>query len=183
MSSSETFQLTTKDHAILEVMRERNVARDEIISEILRRKLSRAIIRFSEDIPADIVTLSSRVTYRIDDGPAETRILAPDNMRGLIGLLLPIGHPRALALIGLAEGQSMAIPRTDGGLETLTAVNVMYQPEAARRERLMQPLTGGPSATSRSRPALKLVHSSEGPTNFRAADDRVEPDDPGPSAA
>src|SRR5690606_23778161 len=124
-------------------------------------KLSRAIIRFSEDIPADVVTLSSRVTYRVDDGPAETRIIAPDNMRGLIGLLLPICHPRALALIGLAEGQSMAIPRTDGGIETLSVVHVMYQPEAARRERLGQTRTIEPRSVRKGGPALKLVHSSD----------------------
>lgn len=187
MSMSETFQLTTKDHMILEVMRERNLARDPVISEILRRKLSHAIILFREDIPPDVVTLSSRVSYRVEDAPAETRIIAPDDMRGLVGLLLPITHPRALALIGLAEGQSMTIPTADGGTETVTAIQVAYQPEAARRERL------GLSPPTDTRPPrhgpgfLRLVHDADArtdaPRDHRRAQASGGFDDPGPSAA
>lgn len=183
---NESFQLTTKDHTILEVMRERSIARDQIVSEILRRKLSRAVILFREDIAADVVTLSSRVTYRVDDAPAETRIIAPDDMRGLVGLLLPIGHPRALALMGLAEGQSMTIPRADGGSETLTVVQVVYQPEAARRERLRQAEPLAPRPSRQAGHALRLVHSADVPLatpHARPAIAGTGPDDPGPSAA
>lgn len=42
---------------------------------------------FRDDIPANVVTLSSRVAYRVNDGPAETRIVAHDQMRGLVGML------------------------------------------------------------------------------------------------
>ena len=184
MSDTETYQLTTKDYTILEVMRERYQGRDATMSAILQRKISRAAVTFREDVPPDVVTLSSRVAYRVNDGPPETRIVAHDEMRGLVGMLLPITNPRGLALLGLAEGQSMTIPNPDGKLDTLTVQEVVYQPEAARRDRLRlaqgnEPRPGGP--------VLRVVHRSDGlpeksATKVMAA---VESgfDDPGPSAA
>lgn len=187
MCSNETFQLTTKDHAILEVMRERAIGRDAIVSEILRRKLSRAMLMFREDIAPEVVTLSSRVRFRVDDAPAETRIITPDEMRGLVGQSLPISHPRALALIGLAEGQSMSIAKADGGTERVTVLEVVDQPEAARRERLGTALSAEavpPRPVSRF---LRLVHDAgaqpAAPSMSRAAARDGGPDDPGPSAA
>ncbi|MEZ5782228.1 MAG: nucleoside-diphosphate kinase [Rhizobiaceae bacterium] len=187
MSHDEAFQLTTKDHAILDVMRERAMGRDPIACEILRRKLSRATLMFGEDVAPTVVTLSSRVQFRVDDAPAETRIISPDNMRGLVGQCLPISSHRALALIGLSEGQSMTIPKSDGGEETITAVQVVYQPEAARRERLGLALPPEPTAVRRPAPILRLVHDADGP---RESGQGVQPmvvdcgfDDPGPSAA
>ena len=139
---------------------------------------------FRDDIPPTVVTLSSRVAYRVNDGPAETRIVAHDEMRGLVGMLLPITNPRGLALLGLAEGQSMTIPNADGKLDTLTVQEVLYQPEAARRERLR--LAQG---TSHARADLFSGSSTvrmgcriKSATKVMAA---VESgfDDPGPSAA
>ncbi|WP_404924799.1 nucleoside-diphosphate kinase [Mesorhizobium sp. ORM16] len=135
MPTIDSCQLTTKDFTILEVMQERH-PRGDALSVVLQRKISSAIVMFREDIPPTVVTLSTRVTYRVNDGPAETRIVAHDEMRGLVGMLLPITNPRGLALLGLAEGQSMSIPTAQGGHETLAVHEVVYQPEAARRERL-----------------------------------------------
>ncbi|TPJ38241.1 nucleoside-diphosphate kinase [Mesorhizobium sp. B2-6-5] len=183
----DSCQLTIKDYTILEVMRERHPARDETFSAILQRKISSAVVVFREDIPATVVTLSSRVAYQVNDGPAETRIVAHDEMRGLVGMLLPITNPRGLALLGLAEGQSMSIPTANGCLETLTLHEVVYQPEAARRERLK--LAGGaaPASWRLGGPVLRVVHRSdelqdEAENRVMAAFD-TEFDDPGPSAA
>jgi len=184
MSDTETCQLTTKDYTILEVMLERYQSRDPIMEAILQRKISRALVMFREDVPANVVTLSSRVAYRVDDGPAETRIVAHDEMRGLVGMLLPITNPRGLALLGLAEGQAMTIPRPDGNRETLTVQEVVYQPEAARRERSR--LANGTDPRP-SGPVLRVVHRSDrlpyksAKTIVMAVDGDF--DDPGPSAA
>jgi regulator of nucleoside diphosphate kinase len=186
MPTIDSCQLTTKDYTILEVIRERHPIRDETFSTILQRKISSAVVMFREDIPANVVTLSSRVAYRVNDGPAETRIVAHDQMRGLVGMLLPITNPRGLALLGLAEGQSMSIPTADGSLETLTVHEVVYQPEAARRERLK--LAGVAASGSRlGGPGLRVVHRSDEPhdvaQNKVAAAFDAGFDDPGPSAA
>ncbi|WP_208603617.1 hypothetical protein [Mesorhizobium loti] len=92
----DSCQLTTKDYTILEVMQERRPARGDTLSAILQRKISSAVVVFSEDILASVVTLSTRVAYRVNDGQAETRIVAHDEMRGLVGMLLPITNPRGL---------------------------------------------------------------------------------------
>ncbi|MBZ9943020.1 nucleoside-diphosphate kinase [Mesorhizobium sp. BR1-1-13] len=160
MPTIDSCRLTTKDYTILEVMQERH-PRGDALSVVLQRKISSAIVMFREDIPPTVVTLSTRVTYRVNDGAAETRIVAHDEMRGLVGMLLPITNPRGLALLGLAEGQSMSIPTAQGGHETLTVHEVVYQPEAARRERLK--LTGGaaPDPWRPNGPVLRVVHHSD----------------------
>lgn len=184
MSKTETCQLTTKDYTILEVMQERHLGGDETLSGILHRKVSSALVMFRDDIPPTVVTLSSRVAYRVNDCPAETRIVAHGEMGGLIGMLLPITTPRGLALLGLAEGQSMTIPKADGSLETLTVQEVVYQPEAARRERIKLACGADPNS---GRPVLRVVHRSDGSPDGAATKARAgvetEFDDPGPSAA
>ncbi|SJM34642.1 nucleoside-diphosphate kinase [Mesorhizobium delmotii] len=187
MPNIDSCQLTTKDYTILEVMRERHPARTQTLLIILDRKISSALVMFLEDIPATVVTLSSRVAYRVNDGPTETRILTHGEMRGLVGMLLPITNPRGLALLGLAEGQSMTIPSADGSPETLTVHEVVYQPEAARRERLKLALGAEPGSSQLGRPVLRVVHRSD-----KLQDNAVNKvmaafdtgfDDPGPSAA
>ncbi|MDG4879244.1 nucleoside-diphosphate kinase [Mesorhizobium sp. WSM4935] len=187
MSTSDSCQLTTKDYTILEVVRDRHPMRNETFWAILQRKISTAVVMFRDDIPPNVVTLNSRVAYRVNDGPAETRIIAHDQMRGLVGMLLPITNLRGLALLGLAEGQSISIPTAGGHLETLTVHEVVYQPEAARRERLK--LAGVVASEPRrpSEPGLRVVHRSDEPCDkprneVPAAFD-VGFDDPGPSAA
>lgn len=100
MPNIDNCQLTTKDYTILEVIHERHPLRDETFSTILHRKISSAVVMFRQDIPANVVTLSSRVAYRVNDGPAETRIVAHDQMRGLVVMLLPIANPRGVARSG-----------------------------------------------------------------------------------
>ncbi|ESY27696.1 hypothetical protein [Mesorhizobium sp. LNJC391B00] len=187
MPTIDSCKLTTKDYTILEVMQERRLARGDAFSAILQQKISSAVVVFREDIPATVVTLSSRVAYRVNDGPAETRIVAHDEIRGLVGMLLPITNSRGLALLGLAEGQSMSIPTADGGLETLSVHEVVYQPEAARRERLK--LAGGaaPGSWRPDGPVLRIVHRSD-ETQDKVANHVMAAldtgfDDPGPSAA
>ena len=184
---TDNCQLTTKDYTILEVVRDRHPMRDETFSATLQRKISSAVVMLRDDIPPNVVTLNSRIAYRVNDGPAETRIIAHDQMRGLVGMLLPITNVRGLALLGLAEGQSISIPTADGRPETLTVHEVVYQPEAARRERLK---LAGVVASEPQRPTesgLRVVHRSDGPRdkprNQVAAAFDAGFDDPGPPAA
>jgi len=186
MSNADSCQLTTKDYTILEVMLERHAGRDETLAGLLRRKLAHALVTFRDDIPADVVTLSSRVTYRVDGGPAETRIVAHDDMRGLVGMLLPITHPRGLALLGLAEGQSISLRKEDGSRETLTVQEVVYQPEAARREAASLGQETAEPAQRRG-PMLRVVHRADSvaqpPARQTVTVGFSGFDDPGPSAA
>lgn len=170
--------LTTNDHAILKEILDR-APRDNAYRRLLRRKLVKAEICSPSDLPDDVVTINSRVTFCVDAGaprtanvvrnesqdfpnytvsvesllglgllglrvggaitvetetgglqkinvirlgfqtpaphsntpPSETQIGAHGEMRGLVGILLPITNPRGLARLGLAEGQSIPSPK------------------------------------------------------------------------
>lgn len=186
MSNDQIFRLTTKDYTLLEVMLDQQLERDDPITPILRRKLSAAVVTFREDIPANVVTLGSRVTYRVNDTPSETRIVTHDEMRSLVGSVLSITNPRGLALLGLAEGEQMTFHRADGTEETVSVETVVYQPEASRRDMAkLGSATGSCQVSPRS--ALRVVNGS-GNVLVRAVKSLFckassEFDDPGPSAA
>ncbi|UXN66120.1 nucleoside-diphosphate kinase (plasmid) [Phyllobacterium sp. A18/5-2] len=137
MFKSNVCQLTTKDYYTLQSMQDSMFLKDELMRSILRDKLSNAIVTFPEDIPSTVVTLNSRISYRVDGGLLENRVIGNNDMRGIVGLtVISISHPRGLTLLGLAEGQSAVVGRTSDARETVKVEKVFYQPEAeARRVR------------------------------------------------
>ena len=149
--STETCILTTKDFTILEVMRERCLGSDDPLAPILKRKIESALVVFRDDVPANVATLSSRVTFRVDGREPDTRILSHDRMNSSAGLFLPISRPRALALIGLAEGQDFILTDHDGREErvVLETVAVPAGSGAARE--------GSPEQPVRSRAAQAVA--------------------------
>jgi len=174
-------RLTTKDQAILETLLERCQDQGGAYAALIARKLAGAEVRPGRDIPANVVTLDSRVLYRVDGGPAETRIVARSAVGGpVVGLLLPLTTLRGLALLGMAEGESVVVE--EGGAQvTLSVQAVAYQPEAARREAQIGSAARGP--------ALRLVHSVSTvpeparPSRYILSRGFDGDDDPGPSAA
>jgi regulator of nucleoside diphosphate kinase len=178
--SAETCILTTKDFTILEVMRERCLGRDDPLASILKRKIESALVVFRDDVPLSVATLSSRVTFRVGWRDPDTRILSHDRMNGSAGLFLPITTPRALALLGLTEGQDFLVTDHEGREERVVLEKVQYQPEAARRER---EALASFSAPAHRKPSLKLIR---GATDSQPRLEGIGPDgfdDPGPSAA
>lgn len=175
MLDRERCLLTTKDFTILEVMLARRIPADATMAPLIRRKLDAAVVVFREDIPVNVVTLNSRVAYRIGDGEAETRIISHDELRGLVGFTLPITHPRGLALLGLQEGQSITIPVKGGGAETLSVERILFQPEAAGRKM---------TESRRAGRRLRLVYDADAlPVLGSSTEFADGPDDPGPAAA
>jgi regulator of nucleoside diphosphate kinase len=133
--SKEICILTTKDLTILEVMLDRCLYRDDPMASLLKRKINSALVMFREDVPENVATLSSRVTFSVDGRDPHTRIISHDRMTSSIGLFLPITCPRGLALLGLSEGQEFRMPNNNGVEERILIEKVHYQPEAAKRER------------------------------------------------
>lgn len=178
--TSETCFLTTKDFTILEVMRDRCLGRDDTLAPILKRKIETATVMFRDDIPVNVATLSSRVTFSVDGRDPDTRIISPDRMTSPIGMYLPITTGRGLALLGLSEGQDFAVANGDGDEERIVLHEVHYQPEAARREQEAFERAG--AQTSR-KPRLRVIRSAfhDQPRLVPVAHDGF--DDPGPSAA
>jgi regulator of nucleoside diphosphate kinase len=177
---TETCILTTKDFTILEVMRDRCLGSEDPLAPMLKRKIETALVVFREDVPVNVATLSSRVTFRVDGRDADTRILSHERMAGPIGMFLPITAARGLALLGLAEGQDFVFAGRDGQEERIVLEKVEYQPEAARREK---EALAGLSARGRRKPALRLIRGAfyNQPRLVTAGSGGC--DDPGPSAA
>lgn len=97
----------------------------------LVRELMRATVVDEGWIPADVVTMGSRVEYR-QAGKESTQIVTlsypaeRELFRDAISILTPVGA----ALIGLSAGQSIYYARPDGIQVTIEVVKVLYQPEA-----------------------------------------------------
>lgn len=176
----ETCFLTTKDFTILEVMRDRCLGRDDPLAPILKRKIETATVMFRNDIPVNVATLSSRLTFSVNGREPDSRIISHDRMTSPIGMFLPITTARGLALLGLSEGQEFTIVNTDGQEERILLHEVHYQPEAARREK--EALVRMNTPTS-GKPTLRVIRGAfdEPPRLVAVAQDGF--DDPGPSAA
>jgi regulator of nucleoside diphosphate kinase len=179
-------ELTSKDHAILEVMHERSSALGEPIAPMLREKLAGARVVLRDEVHPDVVTLNSRVLFNVDGGVKQTRIVVQGELRALVGMTIPLATPLGIALLGLSPGQAATIERADGTLETVHLERVLYQPEAAKRGMLQG--KAAMAANNGSSPRFpRLVYSSDGPVlNVSLQPDATrgyDDDGPGPSAA
>lgn len=174
---SETCILTIRDFAMLEGLSDGRLSGNDPLVPILRRKIDRARVVFRADVPANVATLSSRVTFSVDGRDPETGVLSRDRMAAGADRFVPISTPRGLALLGLAEGQEFVITNGEGSEERIRLETVEYQPEAARRAK------EDSGAPAQRKPALKLIRGSNDDPRRLAAATADGPDDPGPSAA
>lgn len=174
MWTSKGCILTFSDFNILEQLQKNITDGRTAFARLLEYKLENAQLMTREDIPPTIATLNSRVRYRIGDATPQVRLLTPDPAQGMVGLSLPLTTMRGMGLLGLAEGEAIALLR-DGETapERLVLEAVIYQPEAALREM---------AERANARPALRLVHDAAAPVPSQAPD-LTGDDDPGPSAA
>ena len=124
MSRSPALVVTTTDFARLQHLLEVSLAR---ASEPLEAELGRARLVAPDEVPADVVTMDSDVTYEdVATGATRTvRVVYPrdaDPGRGWISVLAPLGS----ALLGLQVGQEIDwhLPR---GVRRLRIVAVPRQ--------------------------------------------------------
>jgi regulator of nucleoside diphosphate kinase len=98
------------------------------VARQLLEEVQRAEVRPAGELPHNVVTIGSRVTFRDDAGVAQTvRLVFPINAdiaEGRVSILTPIG----VALIGLAEGQTITWETPEGKVRHLTAVDVVQVP-------------------------------------------------------
>ncbi len=98
---------------------------------LLTEELARATIVASKDIPANIVTMNSKVLLRdldTDEEMAYTLVfpIDADISHGAISVLAPVG----MALLGYCEGDVIEWPVPDG-VRHIRIEKIQYQPEAA----------------------------------------------------
>lgn len=107
--------------------------RDQEHLESLRAELARAAIVESDEVPADVVTMHSRVGVRdLERGEHKLYTIVPpaeaDALAGRLSVLAPLGT----ALLGQREGDEIVFA-SPAGERRLRLERVLYQPEAARR--------------------------------------------------
>src|SRR3546814_9701070 len=113
-------------------MLEERRERDDPLVPLLREKLAMATVLPPQAVPADLVTLYSRVRYSIGGSPATTRIVIHDDAHGVVGATLPVTTPRGLALLGLAKHARATLRGRDGLAGTVHVEDTVYQPPASR---------------------------------------------------
>lgn len=100
--------------------------------EMLERELVRANVVPRDSIPADVVTMNSRVVFENETTGErrEVTLVYPGNSdidAGKISVLVPVGT----ALLGLRVGQSIDWELPGGEKQRYRIVKVPFQPEAA----------------------------------------------------
>lgn len=98
----------------------------------LQRKVNGAAVVGSDDIPADVVTLNSRVrvTDLADAGDATYTLVA--GPQGSTPSAISVMSPMGVALLGGRPGDEIGL-WLESGPKRLRIEDVLYQPEAAAR--------------------------------------------------
>jgi regulator of nucleoside diphosphate kinase len=136
--------------------------------DALRRKLSLAVVMMPQDVPDDVVTLNSRVRFRIGGGLEFERVLVAAGDREVVGSTLPLDSPRGLGLLGMRVGQSATVTLQDEAEDTIDVLSILHQPEARRAAS-----AAGRAAVTIGRGRRAAIHSPP----------RSPGDNPGPAAA
>jgi regulator of nucleoside diphosphate kinase len=107
----------------LVALAERARARAPALADRFLEEIERADLRSLDEMPADVVTLGSEVTFRQDDRTDTVHIVAPEEAdidRRRISVLTPVGA----ALLGLQVGQRIAWEMPDKRAAVLEVVAV-----------------------------------------------------------
>jgi regulator of nucleoside diphosphate kinase len=117
-------------NGLIEITRERNGVDREYLDK-LEAELDRAEIVDPRHIPADVITMRSKVRLKdLVSGEANTYSLVfpteADFNKGKISILAPIGT----AILGYKLGDTIEWP-VPSGLRRLKVDEILYQPEAA----------------------------------------------------
>lgn len=100
--------------------------------ELLREELLRARVVAPADVPADVVTMNSRVRFAVQPAAREYEmtLVYPRDAGGAddrVSVLAPAGA----ALLGLAVGDRIVWPAPGGASIDVQVMDVVYQPERA----------------------------------------------------
>ncbi|MEF9943902.1 MAG: nucleoside diphosphate kinase regulator [Burkholderiaceae bacterium] len=98
----------------------------------LQSELDRAHVVEPAEMPPDVVSMNSRVSFAMEPGDKrfEMELVYPRDADGSvqrISVLAPVGA----ALLGLSVGQRIEWPAPDGKSITVRILEVTYQPERA----------------------------------------------------
>jgi regulator of nucleoside diphosphate kinase len=129
-----TIYITELDYNRLSGLIDRTRERDAVDREYLKKletELDRAEIVDPKDLPADVITMRSKVRLKdLVSGESNTYSLVfpteADFAEGKISVLAPIGT----AILGYRQGDTIEWP-VPSGVRKLKVEEIVYQPEAA----------------------------------------------------
>ena len=98
----------------------------------LEAEIARADIVEPSDIPANVVTMNSAVTFDMAESGKQFQLtlVYPKDLDGStdkVSIFAPVGS----ALLGLAVGDELAWPSVGGKTMTVRVTGIVYQPESA----------------------------------------------------
>jgi regulator of nucleoside diphosphate kinase len=98
----------------------------------LEGELDRADIVDPKEIPPTVVTMNSKIRFRVTTSDEESclTLVYPkdvDESGGTISVLAPVGS----ALLGLSQGDEIEWPKPGGGTLKVRIEEILYQPERA----------------------------------------------------
>lgn len=179
MATEPHFQLTTKDHAVLQAILERHRGPRGPYVQLLERKVRDSSIYFREDIPPGVVTLDTRLTYFVDGLRTGPHLIVQSAGADLAPFALSIHTMRGLALLGMAERSTITLDLGEGAHEDLRVEDVVFQPEAnARIHMTSKGIVQGDSAGR-----VENIVSFRRPNYPLMGKHLPDDDDPGPRAA
>ena len=121
-------------------------------AEFLHAELRRAVIAHPCDVPADVISINSRVTYRLDGkSETQTRVLVHADHARWPSAELSVMTPLGTALLGLSVGDSMPFRARDGQRHEVLVEDVGF----ARSQALC--LTSASSTSSLGRPTVRRL--------------------------
>ena len=159
--------LTPRDFAILETLLAEHVGNNDRLAAAIRRKQEVCLVHYDDKLPTDVVTLGSRLIFRIDDHPqAERRLVEPSHHVPGQGCQ-SVATMRGIAMLGLRVGAKVGVD-LGSRVETLEILDLAYQPQAeaaARHASSPQMLPAWWPEPVISKPTTKPVFDDDpGPT-------------------
>jgi len=121
------------DHARLEKLVDSDEFNKMPVAQALAERLDNADIAAPEDIPADLVSMHSRVRFRDlkADVVMERELVYPHNLNQDAKDQLSVMAPLGAALLGARLGEEVHWQLPNGKDAALKVEEILYQPEAA----------------------------------------------------
>jgi regulator of nucleoside diphosphate kinase len=126
MSNRLQCSLTPNDHAVLREILDQTKS-DNAYRRLLKRKLVQAEICSPRNIPDDVVTINSRVTFCVDAGVPRTANLVRNESRDFPNYTVSIETLLGLGLLGLRAGRAVAVETETGGLQKINVLRIDFQ--------------------------------------------------------
>ncbi|QNK01101.1 nucleoside diphosphate kinase regulator [Dyella telluris] len=131
MSNKPPIVISSLDLDRIEALLERMPPVQAAQYQALRGELDRADVVDPAQIPTDVVTMNSVVTFKDDDSSDELTVTltypSGAGLPGTVSIFAPVGS----ALLGLKVGQHIEWPTPDGRRRQLRVLEIEYQPEAS----------------------------------------------------